>query len=384
MTKLSWSIIWKRWLSSATALLSSGILSVSAADHPEESLWDSIDVYGDFRLRYELDYDSVRADGKTSRDDRNRLRTRARLGFKLSPADWLTANLRVRYGDSNSQQSPHVTLLQDGGPTGDHSDIWIDRLSLGFRADELWANIGRDGLPFWKPHEMYWDDDIYLDGGSIGFETTAGDTQMNLALGTWILPDGPDHHSVSEQSLLTAGQIKLAHVLGDHGQLTIADSLFFINDDSSVVNTTNDDVDYTINALDIQYKRSAEDNHLTLGATYLHNFDRGPDADPARNDTDGFVIYGTLVKLEQKDDWLFGYYYADIEKYAVARYFAQDDWSRFGSATQTRSSDFRGHELRLGYMLADNLNVILRAYHVDTKSTQEDGKRIRLDLNYRF
>lgn len=389
---------WKRGAANATGLLASGVLAASAGEMlqsagetplppeeaPQTSLWDAFDFYGDLRLRYEIDYDSVRADGRTPRDDRNRLRTRARLGLKFSPTDWFTANLRVRYGDSNSQQSPHVTLLQDGGPTGNHSDVWLDRLSIGLQTDDLWFKIGRTGLPFWKPHEMYWDDDIPLDGGSVGMEATAGDTQFNLAAGAWALPDGPDHHSLSERSLLSAGQIKLAHALGEQGQLIIADTLLHIKDDSSVVNVTNDDVDYTVNALDLQYKRHVSETQVTLGATYLHNFDRGPDTDSERNETDGFVLYGTLGKLEEKGDWLLGYYYADIEKYAGARYFAQDDWSRFGSATQTRSSDFRGHELRLGYMLADNLNVILRAYHVETKSTREDGNRIRLDLNFRF
>ena len=389
---------WKRNVTSAVSLLASGVLVVSAGEVPqsagktpqslgnvpETSLWDTFNVYGDLRLRYELDYDSVRADGKTPRDDRNRLRTRARLGVKFSPVDWFTANLRLRYGDSNSQQSPHVTLLQDGGPIGDHSDVWLDRLSIGFQTDDLWLKIGRTGLPFWKPHEMYWDDDIFLDGGSLGLEAKAGDTQFNLAAGAWALPDGPDDHRLSERSLLSAGQIKLAHDMGNQGQLIIADSLLLIRDDSSVVNVTNDDIDYTVNALDLQYKRHVRDTQVTLGATYLHNFDHGPNADPTRNDTDGFVIYGSVGRLEEKGDWLVAYYYADIEKYAVARYFAEDDWSRFGSATQTRSSDFRGHELRLGYMLADNLNIILRAYHVETKSTREDGNRIRLDLNYRF
>jgi len=63
---------------------------------------------------------------------------------------------------------------------------------------------------------------------------------------------------------------------------------------------------------------------------------------------------------------------------------AQDDWFRFGSATQTRSSDFRGHELSAGYAVTDRLNVLARYFTVESITTREDGKRFRLDLNYSF
>ncbi len=355
-----------------------------AAAQKKSPLWDMIKVYGDLRLRYELDYDSVRADGVTPRDDRNRFRTRARLGLKLQPSESLLFDVRARYGDSDSQQSPHVTFLQDGGPKGEQSDMVLDRLYLGFRGENLVADIGREGLPFWTPHELYWDADVYLDGASIGYKTAIGETALDIVAGFWALPDGPDNYKLSDQSRLAAGQIKLTHDFGKRGKLTIADGPLFIKDNSAVFNRTNDDIDYTINALDVQHQFMAGKIPVTLGASYLHNFDEGPVADPARNDTDGYVLYGNLGKLAEKGDWLVGYYYAEIEKWAVSRFFAQDDWFRFGSATQTRSSDFRGHEIRVAHALAKNLNIVLRAYFVDTISTREDGNRVRLDLNYKF
>ena len=59
-----------------------------------------------------------------------------------------------------------------------------------------------------------------------------------------------------------------------------------------------------------------------MGGTYLHNFDRGPEGDHSRDETDGYVLYGTIGELSKGGDWLLGYYYADIQKYAIARFFA--------------------------------------------------------------
>ena len=346
------------------------------------SPWDVIDLYGDLRLRYESDFDSVKADGTTGREDRHRLRTRARLGLKITPTDLLTFDVRLRYGDSQSQQSPHVTLWQDESDYGDQSDVWIDRVMLQFTPANWTIRAGRSDLPLWKPHELYWDDDVFLDGISIAHQTSFDQSEVDSLVGAWLLPDGPDDNDFSEHSRLIAGQVKLKHQFANSTTLTLANSLLFI-DDADEVNRTNDDTDYAINALDLQYQANFRDIPFTVGATWMHNLKDGP-SPSTRKETDGFVLYGTLGTLRNQGDWLFGYYYADIEKYAVARFFAQDDWSRLGSATQTRSSDFRGHELRLGHSLTENLNLILRAYHVDTISSREDGNRLRIDLNYRF
>lgn len=42
----------------------------------------------------------------------------------------------------------------------------------------------------------------------------------------------------------------------------------------------------------------------------------------------GYVLGLNLGGLKQKKDWLVGYYYAHIEKFAVVARLAQDDWLR--------------------------------------------------------
>ncbi len=57
------------------------------------------------------------------------------------------------------------------------------------------------------------------------------------------------------------------------------------------------------------------------------------------------VFYGGLGR---RHEYQVSYTYAHIEDYAVVAFFAQDDWHRWGSAGETRSSNFAGHEVRLG------------------------------------
>jgi hypothetical protein len=102
------------------------------------------------------------------------------------------------------------------------------------------------------------------------------------------------------------------------------------------------------------------------------------------DETLGYVLSVQVGQLKKRNDWLFGYYYAHIETFAVNASYAQDDWIRFGSATQTDSSDFEGHEIRLGYALSANINLLARLYLVEAITTPQDGNRFRVDLNWRF
>ena len=65
---------------------------------------------GDFRLRFESDWDSARADG-SERSDRNRLRIRARVVLSYDPTEAVSFGFRLRTGETEAQQSPHLTII---------------------------------------------------------------------------------------------------------------------------------------------------------------------------------------------------------------------------------------------------------------------------------
>jgi hypothetical protein len=107
---------------------------------------------------------------------------------------------------------------------------------------------------------------------------------------------------------------------------------------------------------------------------------------PAADDDEtlGYVLSVQAGQLKKKHDWLVAYYYAHVETFAVNASYAQDDWFRFGQGPQTDSSDFEGHEFRAGYALSANINLLARLYFVEAITTEQDGNRFRLDLNWRF
>ncbi len=152
--------------------------------------------------------------------------------------------------------------------------------------------------------------------------------------------------------------------------------------------------DYTIWVGNIQAKWKAGNIPLTLGLDIIHNSEDYSDADidpffsvtdaVDPDDTDGYVLSLKAGQLKAAGDWLGAYYYARIETFAVNSSYAQDDWVRWGSATESRGSNMRGHELRLARAFAKNMNLVARLYIVEAITNKEDGNRLRVDFNYKF
>jgi hypothetical protein len=91
-----------------------------------------------------------------------------------------------------------------------------------------------------------------------------------------------------------------------------------------------------------------------------------------------------LGGTKEAGDWQFGAWYTRIEALAVNPSYAQDDWVRWGSATQTDSSDLKGFELRAAVGLGHGQNLMARLYLVEAITSQQDGKRFRIDYNVGF
>jgi len=135
---------------------------------------------------------------------------------------------------------------------------------------------------------------------------------------------------------------------------------------------------------------------MTFGLDYLNNSESYSASDPDpftafnRDETDGFVASVSYGKTNP-GHWLAAYYYADVETFAMNSSYSQDDWMRWGSANETRSSNFSGHEFRFVYGLMDKMNLVARLYIVEANAlrsvsatAKEDGNRLRVDVNYRF
>jgi hypothetical protein len=376
----------------AGRFLVAAVIGVSAVAPANAQLFknETFSLYGDVRLRAETDWDSQTAGG-VAREDRTRMRVRLRVGFLFDPNEHWRVEARVRGGQEGSQQSPHITILDfddnDTGDTAFNFDRWYVRGKAG--GFEAWA--GRNDLPFWKQDELLFDDDVTMPGVALRWDAKAGSGKLSLAGGYFSPPVGMTFTSGNLAAgqiayLPEAGGVKLAFAAGAY--LFDADPL---DPDNLGLLDTNAFRDYSIVAASLQVRFSAGDRPLVFGADGMQNTE---DYDPndlvdtfaaANHDqTDGYVLLLTYGGLGESHDWLLGYYYAHIETLAVNNSYAQDDWVRWGSATQTRSSNMEGHELRFGWAFDPKMNLMARLYIADAITTVEDGNRFRIDFNYRF
>lgn len=345
----------------------------------------NLTLYGDVRLRYEVDWDSQTAAG-AMRDDRHRGRVRGRFGFdyKLNE-DWQVGS-RVRTGDSRSQQSPHLTFTSDDGPR-DELDFVVDRYFVQYKHGAWTGWGGRNTIPFWQQNELFWDEDVTPTGLAGSYNTKLGEGTLTATAGGFYLPDGG--YDLNGQ--LFGGQLKYVLPVKP-SQFTFAGAFHYMNGSSGANNllSRNGDRDYAIAVGNLQWSIPIKKIPFALGADIFKNVEDYSAAETApfpaadSDETLGWVLSAQLGQLKERHDWILGYYYAHIETFAVNASYAQDDWVRFGAGPQTAASDFEGHEVRVGYAVSKNINLLARLYLVEAITTRQDGNRFRVDLNWKF
>lgn len=380
------------------------VLSLSAPCRADVDLGagGKLKLTGDLRLRLEEDWNSVDSAG-VPRQDRGRARLRARLGLQYLPTDSLTVGLRLRSGSQASQQSPHITFLDFNNNDTGSAEFGLDQWYLRYAHKGFKTTAGRQSFPFWKQNELFWDDDVTPAGVSASGEWKAGACRFTLNGGYFSLPDGNERLSGN----LGAGQAVWS-LDGKGWGVTVAGGLFLFDGSpkdarhSGALNLRNGNGarDYAIWSGSAQLRIPNDRWPVKVGADWMHNSESyHPNelaADPFptengvaftlanRDETDGYVGFASAGKTEDRGDWLFAWYYAHIETLAVNASFAEDDWVRFGSATQTDGSDIKGHEGRVVYALSKKMNLMARLYLVRAISTRQDGNRFRLDFNLAF
>ncbi|MEM7356509.1 MAG: putative porin, partial [Acidobacteriota bacterium] len=338
---------------------------------------DGLEIYGDVRVRLETDFDSRRADG-SERDDRTRLRIRARLGLDYAASDHLSFGLRLRSGSDDSQQSPHITLIDfDDNDTGD-ADLNFDKWFAKGQLDRGWGWIGRNSLPFWKQNEFVWDDDVTPVGLALGYAMKRGENAFEVNGGYFALPAGMQD---------VAGHLGLAQLVFRKSRFTISGGLLDIDADPDDPDAArllrgNGTRDYQLWVLSLQ----AGVGPWTFGVDAIHNGESYPASETPQDEAlrDEVDAYIGSLKFNSGRGWQAVYTYAHIEALAVSSSYAGDDWVRWGSATQTRASDLKGHELRFVKDLGPGQNLVLRLFLAEAITTGEDGNRLRIDWNYKL
>ncbi|MDP6111163.1 MAG: putative porin [Planctomycetota bacterium] len=346
----------------------------------------------DLRTRFESDWNSSRSSG-SDRDDRGRMRIRARVGLRYQSSDNLTWEVRARTGSDYSHQSPHITLVDfDNNDTG-NTDFNFDKYYFRYDSGDSSTWVGKNSLPFWKQNELFWDDDITPMG--LGYNYSSNGVQFNA--GYFSLPVGMKEAS---------GELGLAQVVysgstGEAGFDLAAGLLSFdankSDSDGDMLLDGNGGRDYDLWILSARSIFNGGAKPIEIGLDYMVNSEDYSAADPNaftafnRDKDTGYVAAIKYGQTSNIGDWRIEYYYADIETFAVNSSYSQDDWMRWGSADETRSSNFDGHELRFVYRFSNQIQLVFRNYVVDaikrrsaTSAAKEDGNRFRFDINYSF
>jgi hypothetical protein len=355
-----------------------------------------LDLFGDFRVRLEQDWDSLQGDG-TKRDDRLRLRIRLRLGFGLRLSDSWSLRVQGRTGPHDSQQSPHLTIHDfDGGPDGPYQanlDLWYVRYASG--GLDLWA--GRNELSAWHQDDLFIFDNVTYAGAGGSYRHGLGGGEMTWHLNYVALPVGMRDFSGTALLAQAAWQREFA----GHG-LTAAVGLFDSHADpddpaGSLLLTENNTRDYRVLNLELQYRSTLFGQPLKLGADWSHNTKDYSGAPPDSfsgfhaADVDGWAVEAEWGAKARSGDWLLGYFYSHHEALAVHSSYVQDDWVRWGNANQVRATNLKGSEIRVVYTIRPNMNIFARAFLVHAidllepgDTTKETGSRFRIDYNVSF
>lgn len=350
---------------------------------------NKLTVSTNLRLRLEQDFNSQRSDGSL-RDDRLRLRTRFRAGLKYEPTSEIQFEVRVRSGSLDSQQSPHITLADfDDNDTGD-AELGLDKWYAQYRKDRVKIWLGRNSFPFSQTDELLWDDDATMLGAYSEILLNKNkSTNFKVKGGYFKLPAGLTSFSGTMFAAQLEGSLNI-----NASKLSGSAGIFSINSDpddfdNQIYLQDNGLRDYQILTSDLGMKSKIKDVPFEFGGSVLLNIeDYSDSSDPftvANQSEDfGFVSYATVGNFEDVGDLQFSYYYAEIEQFAVNNSYSQDDWLRFGNATQTRSSNFTGHQFRFKYKLTDKIELVARTYFVESITSSEDGNRFRFDMNVKF
>lgn len=384
----------------ASLFLISGLLLAQTA---QAAIWISedqkLEIFGDTRLRFERDFDSREESGE-KRDDRDRLRFRAKIGARYTFDEHFRLQVRARTNPVGGQQTTNITIADFSGNDTDDFHMALDQWFIEARSQHARGWLGRSNFPFWQHNdaEVLWGDNVTIAGGYMQTELPhLRNTAVQLRAGHFALPDG--HRNFTNQ--LTAAQFVFDQSLDADWVLRYSFGYFHINGsgEARYLSDGNANRDYKLGVVSIQADRplplgAYRIDFIRFGGDLIRNFEsyssRASDPVTAQyhDERDGFAISTTVGGKATKPDgggaWHLNYLYAYIEKFAINSAYGQSNWVRWGEGKQSDVSNMKGHEIGLRYWFSKNVDINNRLFLVDSITTGQDGNRFRVDMNIRF
>ncbi|MBI4512209.1 MAG: putative porin [Deltaproteobacteria bacterium] len=346
-----------------------------------------ISPQADLRLRYEGNFSQPGA------EDFHRGRMRLRLGAKLDLRDWLSASARLRTGNPDDPNNPHVDLTSN-----------FDSFTLAFDTAYLQVTspVGVEAVAgkfthVAKSREVLWDADINPTGVAAAYKSkSVGVLASARPSAFFYVINNP---STGKAATALGGQVLGKFSLGD-ATLELASGALVLQSPESLANESPGnrrspklgtdgkpvagefvgfESDYRIvdTLVDVGFKLAGVP--VVLGGDFFVNLGAA--------DNDWGVQAGVdLGTLKAQGDWQLRYYYSDVRQDAVLSALAQDDYRL--------ATNYTGHEAHAGLVVIPGLNLIGRAYVFksragDNTATADinEGQwqaRARIDLEARY
>ena len=410
----------------------------------EKGFWDRWKLYGDFRVRYEVDghRDERWRDGEpgrdSHRDDRASFQQRFRIGFQYDVGHHMYAGVRMTTGPQFLAKNENQTQ------TGDFTkwDINLDRCYIRWSPFEdepyHFEPFGTDDtVDFYAgkfDHRwafyatpMVWDEEAQPTGFAARKRITGLPLfdAYEIAFGMYTLTEEDEN----DDAWANVGQLTLHKNIMDGLKMRISAAFYDWNDVDDAWNDSSIDswdlggaIDHDDNTHPYDHRGGWEylsdfeilDFIVQLEYTGLEfmnrqwpviaTFNYAYNTDARENDetvdadlpaarargeqNDAFMFDLWVGKIEKQGDWAFNYGYWYVEQDAVFALVTQDDFPF--------TNNFRGHTAGARYMLFDKVWLESRIFFAkqivdddfwDNETAQTSDRtnvRFRVDLNIDF
>lgn len=368
------------------------IFAISISSNAQNNIKSTIQFSGDFRFRIEQDWDSRKSDG-TFREDRTRLRYRARVGATYNYKDWASVGLRLRTGNPIKQQDPQVTLGDVSKEFGT-VPVGFEKLYFQARHKQLEGWLGKNTFPFEKNNEQFWSDNVYPEGIFIKntFEINSGLLNtISLSCGHFVAVASGE--SLGKDSYFQGFQ---SHLTFNEKTFSLFPSLYFFK---NIPNIPDGAATFVFNYSIFHIGGNVtllKKPLINLDADYYHNFEDYSNSsdipESLKDENQGFVCGFSYGALESAKDWYFKLTYNYLQRYAAVDFFTQNDWARWDYSSSDspdgRLTNYKGIEFVTAYKLNKSMNLVMKYYLVEQLIPYgdflENGSRIRFDLDVKF
>ena len=351
------------------------IAAACVAEADGSKSWrERLNIFGDFRLRYEANTEVV--DGP----DPDRGVLRFRLVGSYRPVDTLELGVRLVTGNPDNPRTNDVDISD----FFDDPQLSFDRAYVMLGNDKGFATVGKMINPF-ATTELVWDGDVNPAGvaGGAGVFPKAG-----LLVGGTAMYMVVDEEAIDSGSTMWGGQLKLIRSIGSGRELTIAAAYW----------------DYDISGLSSPLEATSYRGNLLTpdGTSFLSDFDlldlrialSLPVAIPkfplllvadvvknlgaAVDEDEGFELDVTAGQPWTRRRFVFRYGYAQCETDAVFGTLSNDNLPV--------ATNYRNHTLKAAYGLFENTTLSWTWYYFRQLHGESTGyrSRVRLDLMVRF